>query len=303
MVPFLWAGGIIAHTRPDVCTSYFRTSRFRTDGQAKPPSLTRGPHQDLLGKCTHPDNPISCEPDPALSTPGVFGRLRRADPRRRFRRHPEDEPRLGPVARATRLRRFVRTDDLRRHTVDGTRRHLPYPRGAATGRAASRPDRRCREPPGDHPSPPATPVGARPARRRAAGWRVRDHLDHPTHALRPVRRSGPSRRCRADAPGAAVPSEALRGRTTLPGHGEPAPPHPRCSAKGSEEGAARNDRGGGCHGVGVLPARLLLRRRSRDEDRRALESGQKSREQLRQENGLFSDMKVRVEFDKARALS
>jgi len=55
--------------------------------------------------------------------------------------------------------------------------------------------------------------------------------------------------------------------------------------------------------VGVLPARLLLRRRSRDEDRRALESGQKSREQLRQENGLFSDMKVRVEFDKARALS
>jgi hypothetical protein len=44
-------------------------------------------------------------------------------------------------------------------------------------------------------------------------------------------------------------------------------------------------------------------RRSRDEDRRALESGQESREQLRQENGLFSGMKVRVEFDKAKALS
>ena len=45
------------------------------------------------------------------------------------------------------------------------------------------------------------------------------------------------------------------------------------------------------------------KQRSRDEDRRALESGQKSREQLRQENGLFSGMKVRIELDRAKALS
>jgi hypothetical protein len=54
---------------------------------------------------------------------------------------------------------------------------------------------------------------------------------------------------------------------------------------------------------GLFERRKAEKQRSRDEDRLALESGQKSREQLQRENGLFSGMKVRVEFDKARALS
>ena len=54
---------------------------------------------------------------------------------------------------------------------------------------------------------------------------------------------------------------------------------------------------------GLFERRKAEKQRSRDEDRRALESGQKSREQLRQESGLFTGMKVRVEFDKAKALS
>jgi len=54
---------------------------------------------------------------------------------------------------------------------------------------------------------------------------------------------------------------------------------------------------------GLFERRKAEKQRSLDGDRRALESGQKSREQLRQESGLFSGMKVRVEFDKARALS
>jgi hypothetical protein len=41
---------------------------------------------------------------------------------------------------------------------------------------------------------------------------------------------------------------------------------------------------------------------SREADERALRSGKKSREQLRMENGLFSDVKVRVEFERAKAL-
>jgi hypothetical protein len=53
---------------------------------------------------------------------------------------------------------------------------------------------------------------------------------------------------------------------------------------------------------GLFERRKAEKQRSRDEDQRALESGQKSREQLRQENGLFSGVKVRVEFDKAKAL-
>jgi hypothetical protein len=53
---------------------------------------------------------------------------------------------------------------------------------------------------------------------------------------------------------------------------------------------------------GLFELRKAEKQRSRDEDQRALESGQKSREQLRQENGLFSGVKVRVEFDKAKAL-
>jgi hypothetical protein len=53
---------------------------------------------------------------------------------------------------------------------------------------------------------------------------------------------------------------------------------------------------------GLFERRKAEKQRSRDEDQWALESGQKSREQLRQENGLFSGVKVRVEFDKAKAL-
>jgi hypothetical protein len=53
---------------------------------------------------------------------------------------------------------------------------------------------------------------------------------------------------------------------------------------------------------GLFERRKAEKQRSRDEDQRALESGQKSREQLRQESGLFSGVKVRVEFDKAKAL-
>lgn len=53
---------------------------------------------------------------------------------------------------------------------------------------------------------------------------------------------------------------------------------------------------------GLFERRKAEKQRSRDEDRRALESGQKSQEQLRRENGLFSGVKVRVEFDKAKAL-
>jgi hypothetical protein len=54
---------------------------------------------------------------------------------------------------------------------------------------------------------------------------------------------------------------------------------------------------------GLFERRKAEKQRSRDEDRRALESGQKSREQLRQENGLFSGMKVRIDLDRAKALS
>jgi hypothetical protein len=53
---------------------------------------------------------------------------------------------------------------------------------------------------------------------------------------------------------------------------------------------------------GLFERRKAEKQRSRDEDQRALESGQKSREQLRQENGLFSGVRLRVELDKAKAL-
>ena len=43
---------------------------------------------------------------------------------------------------------------------------------------------------------------------------------------------------------------------------------------------------------GLFERRKAEKQRSRDEDRRALESGLKSREQLRQENELFSGMKT-----------
>jgi len=53
---------------------------------------------------------------------------------------------------------------------------------------------------------------------------------------------------------------------------------------------------------GLFERRKAEKQKARDDDLQALESGQKSREQLRQENGLFSGLKVRVELDKAKAL-
>jgi hypothetical protein len=53
---------------------------------------------------------------------------------------------------------------------------------------------------------------------------------------------------------------------------------------------------------GLFERRKAEKQKARDDDQRALVSGQKSREQLRQENGLFSGVKVRVEFEKAKAL-
>jgi hypothetical protein len=57
----------------------------------------------------------------------------------------------------------------------------------------------------------------------------------------------------------------------------------------------------GC--VRLFERRKAEKQRSRDEDRRALESGQKSPEQLQRENALFTGMKVRIELDRAKALS
>ncbi|MEI7706377.1 MAG: hypothetical protein WCK73_17465 [Deltaproteobacteria bacterium] len=54
---------------------------------------------------------------------------------------------------------------------------------------------------------------------------------------------------------------------------------------------------------GLFERRKAEKQRSRDEDRRALGSGQKSREQLQQENSLFAGMKVRIDLDRAKALS
>ncbi len=53
---------------------------------------------------------------------------------------------------------------------------------------------------------------------------------------------------------------------------------------------------------GLFEKRAAEKRMSRKADERALKSGKKSPEQLRLENGLFSGMKVHVEFDKAKAL-
>lgn len=53
---------------------------------------------------------------------------------------------------------------------------------------------------------------------------------------------------------------------------------------------------------GLFERRAAEKRKSRQADERALKAGKKSRDQLRQENGLFSGMKVRVELDKAKAL-
>jgi hypothetical protein len=42
---------------------------------------------------------------------------------------------------------------------------------------------------------------------------------------------------------------------------------------------------------------------SREADARALASGEKSREQLRRENGAFSGLNVEIDFDGAQSLS
>jgi hypothetical protein len=48
---------------------------------------------------------------------------------------------------------------------------------------------------------------------------------------------------------------------------------------------------------GPFEKRAAEKRRSREADERSLRSGKNSREQLRMKNGLFSGVKVRVEFD------
>jgi len=52
----------------------------------------------------------------------------------------------------------------------------------------------------------------------------------------------------------------------------------------------------------LFAKRAAEKAKSRRADARALASGKKSREQLRQENGLFSGMKVRLVLEKAKAL-
>ena len=54
---------------------------------------------------------------------------------------------------------------------------------------------------------------------------------------------------------------------------------------------------------GLFERRKAEKQRSREEDRLALESGQKSREQLQRENALFAGMNVRIDLDRAKALS
>jgi hypothetical protein len=53
---------------------------------------------------------------------------------------------------------------------------------------------------------------------------------------------------------------------------------------------------------GLFEKRAAAERNSRKADARALELGKKSREQLRQENGLFSGVKVRLVLEKAKPL-
>lgn len=42
---------------------------------------------------------------------------------------------------------------------------------------------------------------------------------------------------------------------------------------------------------------------SRDQDEKDLESGAKTRDQLRRENGIFYGLKVRINFEGAKSLS
>jgi len=67
------------------------------------------------------------------------------------------------------------------------------------------------------------------------------------------------------------------------------------------------ERGDGATQVGALglldpQERALEKQRSRDEDARALASGEKTREQLRRENGIFAFPRVRVSLRGAKPL-
>jgi hypothetical protein len=53
---------------------------------------------------------------------------------------------------------------------------------------------------------------------------------------------------------------------------------------------------------GLAKKRAAEKWKSRKADERALKAGKKNREQLRQENGLFSGVKVRLVLEKAKAL-
>jgi hypothetical protein len=53
---------------------------------------------------------------------------------------------------------------------------------------------------------------------------------------------------------------------------------------------------------GLFGRRAAEKAKSRKADARALKSGKKSREQLQRENAHFAGMKVRIEFERAKAL-
>jgi len=53
---------------------------------------------------------------------------------------------------------------------------------------------------------------------------------------------------------------------------------------------------------GLFGRRAAEKAKSRKADARALKSGKKSPEQLQRENAHFAGMKVRIEFERAKAL-
>lgn len=53
---------------------------------------------------------------------------------------------------------------------------------------------------------------------------------------------------------------------------------------------------------GLFERRKAEKQKARDDDQRALETGQVTAEELRQKNGLFTGMKVRLELHKAKKL-
>lgn len=79
-------------------------------------------------------------------------------------------------------------------------------------------------------------------------------------------------------------------------------PGPRCLCKGLKAGqihqAARRDESGYSADV-----RAAEKQTSRDEDERALASGEKTQEQLRRENGAFFGMRVRINYGGAKSLA